>query len=143
MTSNAQPPKVRTGQGAVKLSREEFSRRFSERFYDPEFQAIKTEVDGVIDVAWKVYDEYHKSPRTRKAGPEFQDPEFDLPIEWLETRKQIQLAEDKYRDKNAASRILLICGAARHDQTCPGEMSKTFRMVQLAREEIEKTKGFE
>ena len=92
MTSNAQQPKVRTGQGEVKLSREEFSRRFSERFYDPEFQAIKSEIDRVMEVAWKVYDEYHKSPRTRKAGPEFQDPEFDLPVEWLETRKQIQLA---------------------------------------------------
>jgi len=142
MTSNAQPPKVRTGQGEVKLSREEFNRRFSERFYDPGFQAIKTEIDRVIEVAWKIYDEYHKSPRTRKAGPEFQDPEFDLPVEWLETRKQIQLAEHKYRDANAPSRILLICGAARHDETCPGEMSKTFRMVQLAREEIEKANGF-
>jgi multimeric flavodoxin WrbA len=28
--------------------------------------------------------------------------------------------------------------AARHDQTCPGEMPKTFRLAQLAREEIER-----
>ena len=58
MTSNAQPPKVRTGQGEVKLSREEFTRRLSERFSDPGFQAIKTEIERVIDVAWKVYDDH-------------------------------------------------------------------------------------
>jgi multimeric flavodoxin WrbA len=136
-------PKVRTGQGEVKLSREEFTRRLSERFYDPLFDGVKTEIDQVIEVAWKAYDEYHKSPRTRKAGPEFQDPDFDLPIEWLETRDRIRLAEEHQRSAQGPSRILLICGAARHDQTCPGEMSKTFRLVQLAREEIEKANGFE
>ena len=33
--------------------------------------------------------------------------------------------------------FLLISGAARHDQTCPGEMSKTFRLARLAREVVE------
>jgi multimeric flavodoxin WrbA len=33
--------------------------------------------------------------------------------------------------------VLLVCGSARTDETCPGEMSKTFRLVQMAREEIE------
>ena len=31
-----------------------------------------------------------------------------------------------------------MAGAARHDQTCPGEMSKTFRLASQAREEIER-----
>ncbi len=62
-------PQVRTGQGDVKLSREEFDRRLRERFYDPAFDAVRPEIDRVIEVAWKVYDEYHKSPRKRKAGP--------------------------------------------------------------------------
>ena len=35
-------------------------------------------------------------------------------------------------------RVLLVAGAARHDQTCPGEMSKTFRLAALAREEFER-----
>jgi multimeric flavodoxin WrbA len=30
--------------------------------------------------------------------------------------------------------VLLICGSARNDGTCPGEISKTFRLVSLARE---------
>lgn len=135
-------PQPRTGQGDVKLSREEFARRLSERFYDPAFDAVRPEIDRVIEVAWRVYDEYHKSPRKQKAGPGFHDPDFELPTEWLETREQIQQAEARYRDPQSPSRILLICAAARHDQTCPGEMSKTFRLVQLARQEIEAT-GFE
>ncbi len=136
-------PTLRTGQGDVKLSREEFTRRLSERFYDPAFDVVRAEIDRVMEVAWKTYDEYHKSPRTRKAGKGFQDPDFELPIEWLETRKQIRQAEKQQRDPKSPRRILLICSAARNDQTCPGEMSKTFRLVQMAREEIEKAKGFE
>ncbi len=121
-------PEIRTGQGEVKLSRAEFALRLSERFYDPEFESVQAEIDRVMEVAWKTYDEYHKSPRKRKAGRGFHDPDIELPIEWLETRKQIRLAERQQRQAKSPSRILLICGAARHDKTCPGEMSKTFRL---------------
>jgi multimeric flavodoxin WrbA len=136
-------PQVRKGQGDVKLSREEFARRLGERFYDPAFDPVRGEIDRIIEVAWKNYDEYHKSPRKRKAGPGFADPEFELPIEWLEARQAILAAEQRHSDPSARSRVLLICGAARHDQTCPGEMSKTFRLVQLAREIVETSDGFE
>jgi multimeric flavodoxin WrbA len=136
-------PQPRTGQGDVKLSREEFTRRLGERFYDPAFDEVRPEIDRVIDVAWTAYDEYRKSPRKRKAGPGFYDPDFELPVEWLEAREQVLLAEQRYRDPNGPSRILLVCGAARHDQTCPGEMSKTFRLLQMARQEIESAEGFE
>jgi multimeric flavodoxin WrbA len=132
------PIDVRKGQGDVKLTREEFERRLRERFYDPEFQAVERQIADVIDVAWKAYDEYHKSPRIRKAGPGFADPEFELPVEWLETRQRIQDAERQQKDPAGRGRVLLVCGAARHDQTCPGEMSKSFRLVSQAREEIDR-----
>jgi len=54
-------PAIRKGQGDVKLSREEVDRRIRERFYDPEFDAIQPQIDAVAGVAWKVYDEYHKT----------------------------------------------------------------------------------
>jgi len=129
---------VRKGQGDVKLTRDEFERRLRERFYDPEFQRIERQIVEIVDVAWKVYDEYHKSPRQRKAGPGFADPEFELPVEWLDTRARIQQAEREQKDTSRQGRVLLIAGAARHDQTCPGEMSKTFRLASLAREEFER-----
>ena len=86
-------PEVRKGPGDVKLSRAEFERRLRERFSDPAFEAVTRELQEIVKVAWKNYDEYHKSPRTRKAGPGFADPEFELPIEWLETKERIEAAQ--------------------------------------------------
>jgi multimeric flavodoxin WrbA len=128
---------VRKGQGSVQLTREEFERRLRQRFYDPLFQNVDRQISEIIEVAWKAYDEYHKSPRTRKAGLGFADPDFELPIDWLETRDRIQQAEREQKDSTRPGRVLLVSGAARHDQTCPGEMPKTFRLASLAREEVE------
>lgn len=136
-------PRVRTGQGDVKLSRAEFARRLGERFYDPAFDSVRSEVERVIEVAWQGYDAYRKSPRRRKAGAGFADPEFELPVEWLETRERIQEAERRQRDPATPRRVLVVAGAARHDRTCPGEMSKTFRLARLAREVVESEEGFE
>jgi multimeric flavodoxin WrbA len=133
---------IRKGQGDVKLTREEFERRLRERFFDPAFQSVERQIADVVAIAWKTYDEYHKSPRKRKAGPGFADPDFELPIEWLETRERIERAECDQKDASRQRRVLLVAGAARHDQTCPGEMSKTFRLASLAREEFERA-GFD
>ena len=98
---------IRKGQGDVKLTREEFERRLRERFADPSFESVEPQVRDVIDVAWQAYDEYRKSPRTRKAGAGFADPEFELPIEWLDTRGRIQQAEREHKDSSRRARILL------------------------------------
>ena len=105
-------PKVRTGTPSAQLSREEFSRRVRERFYDPSFTAVASEIDRIVEVAWKNYSEYHKSPRTRRAGAGFSDPDFSLPIEWLETRNAIQQAEKRCKSPRSNSRILLINGSS-------------------------------
>jgi multimeric flavodoxin WrbA len=131
-------PEVRKGQGNTQLPREEFEKRLRQRFYDPIFDSVRSEIDRVVEAAWRAYEQGYKSPRYQKAGPEFADPEYELSIEWLEARERIRQAQTEHKNASLPSRILLICGAARHDQTCPGEMSKTFRLVQLAREEIEK-----
>jgi multimeric flavodoxin WrbA len=136
MSDAPDPPAVRKGQGDVKLSREEFARRLRERFHDPGFDGAGLEIARIVELAWQAYDEYRKSPRTRPAGPGFADPDFELPVEWLATREAIRAAAQHQRDPNAGSRVLLVCGAARHDQTCPGEMSKTFRLATAAREEF-------
>lgn len=130
-------PRVRLGQGDVKLTREEFARRVREQFYDPAFDSVRAEIDRIIDVAWNGYDVYRKSPRTQKAGPEFADPDYQLPVEWLETRARIVAAERHQKEPSTPRRVLLVCGAARHDETCPGEMSKSFRLAQAARETIQ------
>src|SRR5687768_4907396 len=135
--------RVVKGMPGVELSKEEFRRRYLERFYDPLFEGLEPEIEKLIDKAWEVYHDYHKSPRTQKAGPEFQNPDFDLAVEWLETRKQIQLAEKRQRDPNSPSRILLVNGSSRTDHSCPGEMSKTWRLVMLANDVIKAEPSFE
>jgi multimeric flavodoxin WrbA len=136
-------PNVRKGMPDVKLSKEEFSRRARERFYDPSFDAVAPEIDKIIEIAWQNYTDYHKSPRTRAAGPGFSDPAFELPVEWLETKKNIEEAEKRQKNPTSNARILLINGSTRSDQTCPGEMSKTFRLAKIAEEVVAAEKGFE
>ena len=135
--------KVRKGMPSVQLDKQEFKKRFLARFYDPEFEPLKRELDKIVETAWVTYDDYHKSPRTRKAGKGFVDPDFDAPVEWLQTRANIQAAESVHKNPKSRSRILIVNGSSRNDQTCPGEMSKTWRMVTLAKQVVEKTRGFE
>jgi multimeric flavodoxin WrbA len=127
---------VRKGQGSWPLPRREFERRFRERFYDPDFDASSAEIERLLEIAWKAYCESDKSPRTRKAGPGFADPDHELAIEWLEAREAIRRAQAQHDAADARARVLLICGASRNDKTCPGEMSKTFRLVSIARETL-------
>jgi multimeric flavodoxin WrbA len=134
------PPAVRKGQGDTHLSREEFARRLRERFYDPAFDAAKDDIEHIIDIAWNGYEEYRKNPRKRPAGAGFAEPDFELPIEWLAAREAIRAAQERQRAPQTPSRVLLICGSARSDETCPGEMSKTFRLVGLARAVLEEAR---
>src|SRR5262245_4546676 len=84
--------KVRKGMPSVQLTKNEFAKRIRERFYDPDFDKLTPAIDKIIATAWRTYDEYHKSPRVRRAGAGFADPDFELPIEWLETRARIRAA---------------------------------------------------
>jgi hypothetical protein len=141
MTNNK--ARVVKGMDSVQLSKKEFRERFLQRFYDPAFDSVKKEIDVLIEIAWDGYEKYRKSPRKQVAGQDFADPNFELPVEWLDTRKKIQEAERIQRQTESPSRILLINGAPRSDQTCPGEMSKTWRLVDLARKTIEQEPNFE
>ncbi len=136
-------PRVVKGMPTVQLSREEFEQRFFQRFYDPAFDGVRTQLAEVADVAWRNYVEYHKSPRTRRAGRAFHDPDFELSIEWLETRARIREAERAWKNPRSRSRILLINGSSRSDQTCPGEISKSYRLAKLAQRAIEREPRFE
>jgi multimeric flavodoxin WrbA len=134
--SSVATPAVRKGQGDTTLSREEFSKRFREQFHDPAFDSLNAEIERLTQVAWEAYDKGRKSPRTRKAGSEFADPTYDLSIDWLQARDAIRKAELRQRDAASPRRVLLICGSSRTDMTCPGEMSKTFRLVRIAQQTL-------
>jgi multimeric flavodoxin WrbA len=131
------PPVVRKGQGDTRLTREEFARRLRGRFSDPNFEQVPGEIDKIIDLAFDAYTASRKAPHTRKAGPGYADPDYDLSIDWIAARAEIDAAQRRHDDPNGRSRVLLICGSPRSDETCPGEMSKTFRLVRIAQEIIE------
>lgn len=128
---------VQDGTPDVALGRDEFARRYRERFYDPAFEPLSAEIDRIVEVAWQAYSESRKSPRTRPAGPGFADPGYQLSDEWRAARDAIAGAERRQRDPASPPRILLIDGSPRSDQTCPGEMSKTYRLAMLSRQTLE------
>jgi multimeric flavodoxin WrbA len=134
---------VRKGMPSVALTKAEFTARARERFFDPAFDPLQVEIGKVIDAAWTGYHQYRKSPRTKKAGRGYADPDFDLSIDWLKARDAIARAERRQKSTKSRSRILLINGSMRSDQTCPGELSKTWRLVEMARRVIERERGFE
>lgn len=132
---------VRKGMPPVKLTRAEFERRFLSRFTDPAFGPLQRELAAIIEAAWDAYDHSRKSPVTCKAGPEFSDPDYDLAIDWLNARAAITAAQKCHDDPKETMRILLVNGSPRSEHTCPGEMSKTWRLVELA-QSIFESEGF-
>jgi multimeric flavodoxin WrbA len=125
-------PDVRKGMPSVELSRDEFERRYRGRFVDPAFAPLARELDAIVAAAWDGYSNSRKAPRTRKAGPGFSDPDYDLSVDWLAAREAILEAQRRHDDAGETPRILLINGSSRTEHTCPGEMSKTWRLVKVA-----------
>jgi len=127
---------IRKGQAPPSLTRTEFGIRFQAAYTDPAFRAEDQSLTRLEDIAWQAYIEYRKTPFTERAGPGYSDPDFDLSSEWLATKQRIDAAQLRWADASLPSRVLLICGAARNDGTCPGEMSKTYRLLGIARETL-------
>ncbi len=129
--------KIRKGQAPAELSRIQFHDRFTQSFKDPLFAPEEAALSRVEDVAWKAYKDGRKAPVTQKAGKGYADPEYDLSVEWSGTRARLKSADAKHRKPGTRSRVLLIIGSARNDGTCPGEVSKTFRLTKIARKVFE------
>ncbi|MDG3439410.1 flavodoxin family protein [Nitrospirillum amazonense] len=131
------PTQPRKGTPSPLLDEGEFRRRFLAPFQDPAFDALSGELDRVAAAAWDAYSHHRKSPRTRKAGPGFHDPDYDLAVDWIAASDAIQAAQRQHDDPAGPSRLLLISGSSRSEHTCPGEMSKSHRLVDLARSVLE------
>jgi multimeric flavodoxin WrbA len=129
---------IRKGQAPATLAREAFSVRFRASFFDPEFRAEDASIARLEEIAWRAYVDGRKAPLTHKAGPGYADPAYELSVDWITTKQRIDAAQLRWADPLLSSRVLLICGSARNDGTCPGEMSKSFRLAGIAREILEK-----
>ncbi|MBA2962759.1 MULTISPECIES: flavodoxin family protein [Ramlibacter] len=132
-------PTVRTGQAPpFPMPRAEFRVRFLQDFYDPAYRAEAAAIDRLEAIAWDAYQQGRKAPITQKAGPGYADPDYDLSVEWRAASERLKAAQARWAEPATPTRLLLVCCSSRNDGTCPGEMSKTFRLTQLAREAIDK-----
>jgi multimeric flavodoxin WrbA len=127
----------RKGQAPAPVDREAFHKRFIASFMDPAFEPESVAISRLEAIAWEAFTEGRKAPVTRKAGGEFADPTYDLSVEWLGTRERLIAAQSRWAEPSSPSTVLLICGSARNDGTCPGEISKTWRLTQLAKAKLE------
>lgn len=125
-------PAPRKGMPDPQLDRETFRARYLERFHDPAFRSLDAELERIVDVAWDAYANHRKAPITRKAGPEFADPDYDMSVEWLAAREAIREAQARHDDRTGPKRFLIVNCSSRSEHTCPGEMSKSWRFVEIA-----------
>jgi multimeric flavodoxin WrbA len=127
-------PEPRKGMPEVALDESEFRRRFLSQYADSAFDPLRAELDRIAGAAWDAYSHHRKSPRTRKAGPEFADPDYDLATDWIAAHEAVKMAQAEYEDPNQPPCILIVNGSSRSEHTCPSEMSKSWRLTQIASE---------
>jgi multimeric flavodoxin WrbA len=72
--------------------------------------------------------------RARKAGPGFADPEYELADDWRAAHEAMQQAQREHDDPSQPPCILIVNGSSRSEHTCPGEMSKSWRLLEIAQE---------
>ena len=82
----------RTGMPSPRVGEAEFKRRFRTQFADQIFDGLATELDAIADGAWDAYRNSRKSPRTRKAGAGFNDPDYDLSLDWIIAHRRAMAA---------------------------------------------------
>jgi len=128
---------IRKGQQPPELNREQFHERFMRQFKDPAFRLEDGALSRLEEIAFQAMKQGRKAPITIRAGEGFADPSYELADDWLDAHHRLQAAQARWQNPATRSRVLLVCGSDRNDGTCPGEMSKTWRLTQLAREQLD------
>ena len=77
------------------------------------------------------------------AGEGYKDPKYLLADDWRNTKFACDEAKKQHADPARPRKVLVISGADRNDKTCPGEVSKSRRLAQMAQETFEKEFQFE
>ncbi|SEP81062.1 Multimeric flavodoxin WrbA [Devosia sp. YR412] len=130
-------PAPRKGMPSPRLCETEFKSRFRAQFIDPNFDSLQQALDDITQAAWDAYEHERKAPRTVKAGAGYADPDYDLAEDWVKAKAATDRAQADYESSDRPQRVLLVNGSSRSEHTCPGEMSKSFRMIELAQIELE------
>ena len=74
---------------------------------------------------------------TEKAGADLSNADYDLSVDWFAAQTAVESAQLRHDDDTLSARILLINGSSRSKHSCPGEMSKSYRLIEIAQQVIE------
>ncbi len=143
LLSDLAVPAARKSEGIVDITEDEYIRRFEKRFIDPYFDAHRTEIHELAKIAFRTHKDGRKAPIQSRAGPGYNDPDYMLADEWRQTKTAIEAAQKRHQDPKGRRRVLLISGADRNDKTCPGEVSKSRRLAQIAQATLEAEYDFD
>jgi len=83
----------RKGTPSPRLDRSEFFKRFLSQFQDPSFRKLDDQLHSVAEAAWTAFEASRKTPVTSKAGNDFHEPNYELSVDWLDTRAAIARAK--------------------------------------------------
>ena len=83
--------------------------------HDVERQAIQRQVQQLEFTAARAFEQYHA----------------------VDARNRLVAAQERWEQPATRSRVLVIVGSPRNDGTCPGEISKTFRLARMAQETLQ------
>lgn len=127
---------ARQGQAPPPLGRDAFGERFRSLFVDTAFGGQRQSILRLEEIAWSAYRDGNKAPHTSEAGPGFADPQYELSDEWRATRERLDAVQARRQDAASPSRVLLVCASPRNDGSCPGEISKSHRLLEIAEQPL-------
>ncbi len=127
-------PEPRTGMPDVHLDEAAFRKRFLKQFADPRFSEVSESLDAIAAIAFRNYKDHRKAPRSHPAGDGYADPAYELADEWRAAKAAVDQAQREFEDPAQPPCILIVNGSSRSEHTCPGEMSKSWRLTEIAKE---------
>jgi multimeric flavodoxin WrbA len=132
----AAAPSPRKGSDSPRLDEAEFKARYLSQFQDAGFDPLRAELDRVAEAAWLAYADERKSARTSPAGPGYADPAYQLSEDWRRARAALDAAYARHDDPAGPVRVLVVSASPRSEHSCPGELSKSWRFAQVARDTL-------
>jgi multimeric flavodoxin WrbA len=136
MADDAAGPEVRKGQWPGLHPREVFRERFLAQFTDPAYRAEQDALTRLEAIAW---DAYREGARPRHAQGRAGVPGSRLrPVGRVVRHARAPAAGAGALERAGhASRVLVVACSGRNDGSCPGEMSKTFRLAKIAQDVLD------
>ena len=127
-------PEPRKGMPSVQLDEEEFLDRFKSQFAIPRSTRRRSAGQGRGHCLARLQGRPQVAAQPHKAGQGYADPDYELGDDWRDAKAAIEQAQREYDDPAQPPCILIVNGSSRSEHTCPGEMSKSWRLTEIARE---------